>query len=55
MIEYAALVAQTAMATLGAFGRSAHMWLGRLNWEAVGYAALGLIALRIAAWAFRTR
>jgi hypothetical protein len=55
MVEYAVLVAHSSLATLGAFARSAELWLSRLNWEVIGYAALGLVALRIAAWAFRTR
>ena len=55
MIEYAILVAQTAVTNFGAFASSAEMWLGRLNWPVIGYAAAGLLALRIAAWALRTR
>ena len=55
MVEYAILGAQTALATVGTFARSAEMWLGRLNWQVIGYAAMGLVALRIAAWAFKTR
>ena len=55
MVEYALLVAGTSLATFGSFTRSAEVWLSRLNWEVVGYAGLGLVALRIAAWAFKTR
>jgi hypothetical protein len=55
MVEYAVLVAQTSMATFGSLTRSAEVWLSRLNWEMVGYAALGLVAFRIAAWAFKVR
>ena len=55
MVEYGLLVAETSMATFGSFTRSAELWLSHLNWEVVGYAALGLVALRIASWAFKTR
>ena len=55
MVEYAVLLAQTASSRIGALAGSAEMWLGRVNWELLGYAALGLVALRIAARAFRTR
>jgi hypothetical protein len=55
MVEYAVLLAATSLAAFGSFARSAELWLSRLNWEVVGYSALGLVALRIAAWAFKTR
>ena len=55
MVEYAVLVAGTSLAALGSFTRSAEVWLSRLNWQLIGYAALALVALRIAAWALRTR
>ena len=55
MVEYAVLVAETSMMTIGSFSRSAELWLSRLNWEMVGYAALCLLALRVASWAFKTR
>lgn len=55
MVEYAVLVAHSSLVTLAPYARSAELWLSRLNWEVIGYAALGLVALRIAAWAFRTR
>lgn len=55
MVEYAVLVAETSLAAFGSFTRSAELWLSRLNWEVVGYAALGLVALRIVVWAFKTR
>lgn len=52
MVEYAVLVAGSS---LRAFALSAEAWLSRINWELVGYAALALIALRIATWAFKPR
>ena len=55
MVEYAALLAETSMMTIGSFSQSAELWLSRVNWEVAGYAALCLLALRIAAWAFKTR
>jgi hypothetical protein len=55
MVEYAILLAQTTLTTFGAFASSAEMWLGRLNWAVIGYVVAGLLALRIAAWALRTR
>jgi hypothetical protein len=55
MIEYAILGAELAMGTVGAFANSAEMWLGRLNWQAIGYAVIGLVTLRIAASALRRR
>jgi hypothetical protein len=48
-------VAEISLASVESFTRSAELWLSRLNWEVVGYAALGLVALRIAAWVFKTR
>lgn len=55
MVEYAVLVAGTSLAAFGSLTRSAEVWLTRINWQAVGYAALCLLALRIAVWAFKTR
>jgi hypothetical protein len=55
MVEYAVLVAGTSLAALGSFARSAELWFSRINWELVGYAVLALVALRIAAWAFKPR
>jgi hypothetical protein len=50
MVEYALILAHTAFGQLGHDIRS---WASQLHWETVGYAALGLIALRIAVGAFR--
>jgi hypothetical protein len=54
MVEYAVLLAGNSLAALGSFARSAELWLSRLNWEVVGFVALGLLALRIGAWALKT-
>jgi hypothetical protein len=53
MVEYAVLLAGTSLATLGSFASSAELWLSRINWELVGYVVLGLVVLRIAAWALK--
>ena len=55
MVEYALLLAHTSFASLGTLSRSAELWLSRVNWQVVGYAALALVVLRIASWAFKTR
>jgi hypothetical protein len=55
MVEYAMLVAESAFTSLGSFSRSAELWLSRLNWGVIGYAALGLVALRVAVWAFKPK
>ena len=55
MVEYAVLVAHNSMAVFGTFARTAEVWLSRVNWELVGYAALALVALRIMTWLFKTR
>jgi hypothetical protein len=51
MVEYAVLLAGTSLAALGSFSRAAELWFSRVNWETVGYALLGLVALRVVAWA----
>jgi hypothetical protein len=50
MVEYALVLAHNAT---GAFANGAMSWASQLHWESLGYAALGLVALRIAVWAFR--
>jgi hypothetical protein len=55
MVEYAMLVAQSASMSLGSFARAAEVWLTHLNWTVIGYAALGLVALRVAVWAFKPK
>ncbi len=56
MVEYAVLLAGTGMGSLMSLGRTAELWLSR---HQLGHGRncgiLGLIALRIATWAFRTR
>jgi hypothetical protein len=55
MVEYAVLLAGTSLAALGEFAHSAQLWLSRIDWQLVGITVVGLIALRIAAWAFKVR
>jgi hypothetical protein len=50
MVEYALLLAHNAS---GLVPQNIMAWASQLHWESLGYAALGLIALRFAVWAFR--
>ncbi|MFL5448126.1 MAG: hypothetical protein ACJ8A6_15540 [Gemmatimonadales bacterium] len=50
MVEYALILAQNGA---GQFTRDAMSWASQVHWETMGYAALGLLALRIAIWVFR--
>ena len=50
MVEYALVLAHNAS---GLFSHDVMSWALRLHWETLGYAALGLVALRIAVSAFR--
>jgi hypothetical protein len=51
MVEYALLLASTS---LGGLAGAATAWASHINWHALGYALFGLVALRIAFWAFRS-
>ena len=50
MVEYAVLVAGTGLRSLAA---DISNFAPGINWTVVGYGVLILLALRIAAWAFR--
>jgi hypothetical protein len=51
MVEYALLLASTSLRGLaGEVG----VWAARVNWHALGYGLLALVALRIAFRAFRS-
>jgi hypothetical protein len=52
MVEYAVLVAGTG---LRAIAGDVQSFAQNLNWTIIGYAALALVALRIAFWAFNPR
>jgi len=51
MVEYALLLASTSF---GGLAGELGVWASNLNWHALGYALLALVALRIAFWAFRS-
>lgn len=53
MVEYALLLAGTSLGSLTSIAASFMNWASDLNWTVVSYALLGLVALRIAVWAFR--
>jgi hypothetical protein len=55
MVEYALILAQSAGTTLQTLGANVAYWASAINWHALGYAFLALMALRIAMWAFRAR
>jgi hypothetical protein len=51
MVEYALLLASSSF---GSFSTAVVAWFNNLNWGALSYLLLGLVALRIAFWAFRS-
>jgi hypothetical protein len=51
MVEYAILLAGTSV---GTFTGTVGAFLNGLNWGVLSYMVLGLVALRIAFWAFRS-
>jgi len=51
MVEYAILLAGTSIST---FASTASAFVSGLNWGVLSYMVLGLVALRIAFWAFRS-
>lgn len=53
MVEYALILVHSSMAGFGLLADQVHAWVAGINWTLVGYAALGLIAFRIALWAFK--
>jgi hypothetical protein len=50
MVEYALLLASTSIRS---FAVEVGAWASSLNWHALSYGLLALVALRIAFWAFR--
>ena len=52
MVEYAVLLAG---ASLGTFASTVGAFLSGLDWTVMSYLLLGLVALRIAFWAFRSQ
>jgi hypothetical protein len=53
MVEYALLLANSAGTSVRAFAAEVTAWASGLNWHALSYGLLALVALRIAFWAFR--
>ena len=51
MVEYALLLASTSFRGLAG---EVNAWAAQVNWNALGYGLLALVALRIAFWAFRS-
>ena len=48
MVEYALVLVHSSMAGLGLLTQQVNAWVGDINWTLVGYAALCLVAFRIA-------
>jgi predicted cobalt transporter CbtA len=54
VVEYALVLVHSSMAGLGLLTQQVNAWVGDINWTLAGYAALCLVAFRIALWAFKT-
>ena len=54
MVEYAVLVAHNSASFMGGVGNDVLSWASRLDWIMLGYAAAGLVLLRLAFVAFKT-
>lgn len=54
MVEYALLLAGLSTHSINTISSAVGDWLGQLNWSALSYAVLALVALRIAFWAFHS-
>ena len=55
MVEYALILARSAGTTFQTVGANVAYLADEINWHALGYALLALLALRIAMWAFRAQ
>jgi len=55
MVEYALILANVAGTTFKTFGMNVESWAVSIQWSAVAYALVALIALQVALWAFRPR
>ena len=53
MVEYALILVHSSLAGLGLLADQVHAWVSDINWTLVGYAAIALVAFRIALWAFK--
>jgi hypothetical protein len=54
MVEYAILVAHNSATFMSGVGGDVLSWASRLDWIMLGYAAGGLVLLRLAFVAFKT-
>lgn len=54
MVEYALLIAGLSTHSFNSITSAIGTWLGQLNWSALSYSVLALVALRIAFWAFHS-
>jgi hypothetical protein len=55
MVEYALILATVAGTTFKTFGMNVESWASGIQWSALTYALVALIALQVALWAFRPR
>jgi hypothetical protein len=55
MVEYALILASVAGTTLQTLSMNVQAWMSGIQWSALSYLLLALVALRIAFWAFRPR
>ncbi|HEV2086584.1 MAG TPA: hypothetical protein VGR09_16035 [Gemmatimonadales bacterium] len=53
MVEYALLVAHNSASFMSGVGNDVFSWASRLDWRMLGYAAAGLVLLRLAFGAFK--
>jgi hypothetical protein len=53
MVEYALLVASTSAQTFGVLVSNVGNKLANFDWHMLVYVAIGLLALKLASWAFR--
>jgi hypothetical protein len=55
MVASALILASVAGTTFKTVGMNVESWASGIQWSAVTYALVALIALRVALWAFRPR
>jgi hypothetical protein len=55
MVEYALILANVAGTTFRTVGANVESWASGIQWGALTYALVAVVALRIALWAFRPR
>ena len=55
MVEYALILANVAGTTFKTVGMNVESWASAIQWGALTYALVALLALKVALWAFRPR